>query len=79
MKEASGELNMAVVVVLLVSGLSIFFFSFLWPNIKTNLRNNSNCNAAICNKTPNSDGKTVTCYPKKDTSHSNPIICTWKG
>lgn len=79
MKEATGELNTTVVVILLVAFLSSFFFGVLWPNIRGNFSANTKCDEAICEKAPRSDGKTVNCtYKEKDGSTTN-IVCTWKG
>ncbi|MEG1505870.1 MAG: hypothetical protein RR478_00055 [Bacilli bacterium] len=49
MKEATGELNTTVVVVLSIGVLATFFFSYLWPIIKHNFDSNANCSKAICN------------------------------
>ena len=38
MKEATGELNMTLIVVVIVALLSFFFFSVIWPNIKGGFR-----------------------------------------
>ncbi len=84
MKEATGELNMSVVVVLLVATLSTFFFSFLWPNIKAGFKHSTRCDDAIC-LCPEFDnngkciyqGKTVECYFKDDKNKR--ITCAWKG
>ena len=85
MKEATGELNLTVIVVLLIAILSTFFFSFIWPRIKSGFRHNTRCDDAICVCPPEYmvDGKctykgtTVECYFKDDTSKK--ITCAWKG
>lgn len=48
MKEATGELNTAVIVIISVGILAVFFFSYLWPILKGNFQKNSQCNKATC-------------------------------
>lgn len=48
MKEATGELNMAVIVAISVSILVAFFFYTLWPMINKNFQDNSKCQQATC-------------------------------
>ncbi len=48
MKEATGELNSAVVVLLAVGVLIAFFYYTLWPMIKNNFDKTSQCKKAIC-------------------------------
>lgn len=84
MKEATGELNLTVIVVIIVALLSTFFFSFLWPRIRTQFRHDMRCDDAIC-ICPETDsngkctytGTTVECYFKDDKSKK--ITCAWKG
>lgn len=84
MKEATGELNMSVIVVILVAILSTFFFSVLWPRIRTNFKHNSRCDDAICTCPPGSlvNGKCeveegmVECHFKDSDAT---IMCPWKG
>lgn len=56
MKEATGELNATVVVVVLIAALSAFFFGFLWPMIRQNMTTNYRCSDAICESTPDANG-----------------------
>ncbi len=48
MKEATGELNMAVVVAISIAILAAFFFSYLWPIINNNFYRTSQCDKAAC-------------------------------
>lgn len=48
MKEAMGELNTTVIVVISVGVLSAFFFSYIWPMINNNFQSNSQCSKATC-------------------------------
>lgn len=80
MKEASGELNLTVVVVIIVALLSLFFFSVLWPRIKGNFAKETRCDEAICPKkgtTPQNGQVTCTYKDKNGTEHD--IVCAWKG
>ena len=44
MKEATGELNLAVIVAISIGILAAFFFGVLWPMIHGNFEKNSQCN-----------------------------------
>ena len=81
MKEATGELNMTIIIVIAVAILAAFFYFTLWPLIKHNFDSNANCSKAIC-ECPTDDpvcrttnGK-ATCHMKgkKET-----FECPWKG
>ena len=60
MKEATGELNMTVVIAAAIGFLSVFFFAILWPNVKDTMIANSKCSDAVCDYKTLSDGM-VTC------------------
>ncbi len=77
MKQATGELNMTVIVVVILAILSFFFFSVIWPRIKGNFRINNKCDEAIC-VCPTKDCKgKIECYVKGHPDEK--IMCTWKG
>ncbi len=84
MKEAIGELNMTVVVVIVVAALSLFFFSYLWPIIRGNMAHDVGCEKAIC-ECPNkgADGNCIVPSDGMVDCHlpnENEIIrCVWKG
>ena len=82
MKEATGELNTTIIVVLAVGVLMAFFYYTLWPIIRTNFDNNSKCSKAICEPCKDENGKsrsdceTVKCH----LSDSNEMFeCVYKG
>ena len=77
MKEATGQLNSTVVVILAIGVLSAFFYFTIWPNINTNLEQNTNCSKAWCEGKPNDDGVTVKCHYKSGDSWKD-ITCLWK-
>ncbi len=84
MKEATGELNATVVVMLAIGVLMAFFYYTLWPIVRENFEKNSQCSKAICEPC-DSDGDqktdancdTVTCHPKGDESKT--FECVYKG
>lgn len=85
MKEATGELNMTVVIVVTVGFLAVFFFAVLWPSIKTTFIATSKCSDAICT-CPNNDCKNipqdslVDCvYYKNGKQVGQSFKCPWKG
>ena len=80
MKEATGELNLTVIVVIIVALLSFFFFTILWPSIRNNFAKNTRCDEAICPKkgaTPH-DGE-VLCTYRDSNGAVHDITCAWKG
>ena len=63
MREATGDLNLTVIVVIAVAGLMAFFSITLWPMIKSGMKDDENCSDAYCEKTPDANGM-VKCYRK---------------
>lgn len=43
MKEATGELNMTVIVVVAIAAVAALFYAFIWPNIKKNIQAQTIC------------------------------------
>lgn len=43
MKEATGELNMTVIVVVAIAAVAAFFYAFIWPTIKKNIQAQTIC------------------------------------
>lgn len=48
MKEATGELNLTVIVAISIGVLAAFFFGVMWPLIHGNFQRTAQCNKAIC-------------------------------
>ena len=87
MKEATGELNMTIVIVIAVAVLAAFFYLTIWPMIRRNYNRNASCAKAICT-CKKEDQKCqkeglADCYvasdSKKDYDSSEHFRCPWKG
>ena len=48
MKQAVGELNATIAVVMLIGIMAVFFFTVLWPSINNTMVKNSKCSDAMC-------------------------------
>jgi hypothetical protein len=84
MKEATGELNMSVVVISSIAILSAFFYTVLWPMINENQKQQTNCSKAICTvKNPSKDvenGIIRKCYyMDNNVRHELNNVCKYKG
>ena len=77
MKQATGELNTTVFVAAAVGILIAFFYYAIWPMIKGNFNQTSQCSKAICAKCETGNCKTVKCYLPKDSG--NEFECPYKG
>ncbi len=77
MKEASGELNMSVVIIMAIAGLAAFFYFALWPVIRNNMNSNTKCSQAICEKCPDNNCVEVNCHLKGKKGED--FKCVWKG
>lgn len=76
MKQATGELNNTIVVVLAVGVLIAFFYYTIWPMIKGNFTKNTQCSKAICEPCKSNDCKTVKCHLKNSNEE---FECVYKG
>ena len=76
MKEATGELNMTVVVVIAIAAIAALFYAFVWPQIKGNLTGSTRCASAYgCGAC---DGNTMKCsgyYDENGDAKDDPINC----
>lgn len=69
MKEATGELNMTVITVIAIAAIAAIFYAFVWPGIKTSIKNNTcrtQCPAA--NGSGVDSGCFSTCVAEESTS-----------
>ncbi len=82
MKEATGELNMTVVIVIAVGILAAFFYTIIWPMISNNFTGNAKCSDAICECANNTNKcKMANCYVVDENGNKkgNEFQCPWKG
>lgn len=79
MKEATGELNLSVIVISSVAILAAFFYTVLWQMINHNQQSQVNCSKAICNKPTDEDltPEYVTCHMPGDDDET--FECKYKG
>lgn len=79
MKEATGEVNMTVVIVIAVATLSVFFFAVLWPSIKNTFVANNKCSDAVCDPRTLNEGMVTCKYYKNGQQVGADFKCIWKG
>ena len=73
MREAIGDLNMTVVIVLIVAVLVAFFSMVIRPIIVDGIKSEANCSDAICT---DCDRNNMTCKCKYK---GNEVTCPYKG
>ena len=71
MKEATGELNMTVVTVVAIAAVAAFFYAFVWPGIKNNIKASTYCATAVCY-----DNDVKNCHYKDDKNQDQIVDCT---
>lgn len=76
MKEATGELNMSIVVISSVALLAAFFYTVLWPMIDKSQKTQLNCKNAICPKKDSDGDGLVECHLKGE---NETFVCKYKG
>lgn len=83
MREATGELNSTLVVVILAAGFSVFFFNVVWPLISDAIDRDTKCADAICQACDSgNDCATVTCTLPTESGGAdwtNSFECVYKG
>lgn len=82
MREATGELNMTVIVVIAVAGLVAFFSMFVFPNFTKTVGNQQNCSNAVCGKTRGEGdcgANFVQCHDPGEKDSSKNYCCPYKG
>lgn len=77
MKEAIGELNGAIIVIMAVGALSAFFFTFMWPILADGMEKRARCSDAVCDPGYNSNYQSY-CYNPKDPD-KKVFECAYKG
>lgn len=48
MKEATSGLNMGLVTIIAIGVMAAFFYTVLWPQVKSNYDRNTKCDKAVC-------------------------------
>lgn len=76
MKEATGELNITIIVITAVGVLMAFFYFTVWPIIKENLNNSSRCSKAICEGCKSGKCEFVKCHL---SGSEEEFECVYKG
>lgn len=82
MREATGELNMTVVVVLAVAGLVAFFSMVIFPMFTKSTTRQQNCSNAVCEKPGEGTkctGSYVECHDPGEKDSSKNYCCPYKG
>lgn len=80
MKEATGELNMTVIAVVAIAAVGAFFTIVIWPRIKNNLSNSTDCANAVCtNCTTNNNGDRVCTGCTTSDGERTGFNCTYKN
>ena len=92
MKEATVEINLAVIVMISIGVLMAFFFGVLWPMLDFNFTSTAQCNKAVCNCSEESirglpglhevEGiMYCTCWDdeEEDRSSDNSFDCLYRG
>lgn len=79
MKEATGELNATLIVVMAVAAFAALFFTVIWPMLKDDMKYNSNCSNAICDPGIVKGKNGVKCYWKDRNGSKKAIDCPYTG
>lgn len=78
MKEATGELNTTVIVVISVGILMAFFFGVIWPALNSNFEKTTGCKAAVCNCQDRITRDGIE-YCKCKSKNGEELTCVYKG
>ncbi len=80
MRQALGELNSSIIVVLIVGLLIALFYGLVWPTIRNGLKNNSRCADAVCDVGIKAGETGVECYsPHVEEGKREYFYCPYKG
>ena len=80
MKEATGELNSTIVVVMAIAGLMALFSIFIFPMVMEGFDKRAVCADAICDKGYIRDEYLSYCYSPKDTDTNKTLFtCPYRG
>lgn len=76
MREATGELNSTLIVVMAIAALAAFFFMFVWPIYKGSYLRDESCANAVCDVGHDENGFAA-CYTPGDSGHI--FDCPYRG
>ena len=84
MKEATGELNLAVFVMISIGILVAFFFTVLWPVLRGNFESVAQCRSAVCDCSLKDSENMCPCWTKSayesgDVGESSSFLCPYGG
>ena len=78
MKEATGELNSTLIVVIAIAGLMALFSIIIFPMIMDGFNKRAQCADAICDRGYNKNYMSY-CYSPKDSGKTNIFECPYRG
>ena len=78
MKEATGELNSTIIVVIAIAGLMALFSIIVFPTVMAGFDKRAQCADAICDRGYNSHYLSY-CYSPKDPGKNNVFECPYRG
>ena len=76
MREATGELNITLIVVMAIAALAAFFFIWVWPVYRENYMRDESCADAVCDIGYDSTGLAF-CYTPG--SPADLFTCPYRG
>lgn len=79
MKEATSGLNMGLVTLIAIGTMVAFFYTVIWPAVKTNYNENTKCDKAVCDIVNLNNNGTVRCEYTDKNGHISYPICVFKG
>ena len=74
MKEATGELNMTVIVIVAIAAIAAIFYVFIWPILQGNLTANARCSGAVGCGDCSSGSRICTGYYSTTSSDSTTFV-----
>ena len=77
MKEAIGELNGTIIVIMAVGALSAFFFTFMWPTLADGMDKRARRSDAVC-ECGFTSNYTSYCYNPRDDKKTV-FECPYRG
>lgn len=82
MKEATSGLNMSLVTIIAIGVMAAFFYTILWPQVKSNYDRNTKCDKAICRSStynPNTGKVLCDLYDDNRNIVEKDMECVFKG